>query len=101
MKKIIFSLVMLVGFALSTMTVQSSFAQENNGGTPITHENSQVGGGSGKVDCTATAECLWWDGNKYVKFGTVTCNAEGENAKCDSGFGWVKCDGKKSECDLN
>ena len=45
MKKIIFSLVLLVGFALSTMTVQSSFAQDG-GGTPLTHADNEGGGGS-------------------------------------------------------
>ena len=96
MKKLIFSLVLLVGFALSTMTVQSSFAQDD-----FEHAPPEVGGG-GKVKCTATAECLWYDEvyKKYVKFGTVSCSAEGENAKCDSGFGWVKCDGKLSACDI-
>ena len=68
MKKLIFSLVLLVGFALSTMTIESSFAQD-----AITHvDNEGSGSGSGEV-----IKCFCY---AYTD-GTVKCKAQNSNHK--------------------
>ena len=107
MKKLIFSLVLLVGFALSTMTVQSSFAQDS-GGTPITHvDNEGSGSGSdGTYGCTAKVQC-WRNltpndryGSNWQVVGEISCNVSGKKEKvyCEVGFNWVKCDGVTTVC---
>ncbi len=106
MKKIIFSLVLLVGFALSTMTVQSSFAQDG-GGTPLTHADNEGGGGSNETtySCTVSQQC-WKNissdpfSANWIKDGTVQCSVNNSKTRpdCQRGFNFVKCDGYVTSC---
>ncbi|CAL2089315.1 hypothetical protein [Tenacibaculum sp. 190524A05c] len=75
MKKIIFSLVMLVGFTLSTMTIQSSFAQD-----AFDHAENEVGGGG-----SSSVKCYCAD--KIINQGGVITNIK----ICKAGNSGILC----------
>lgn len=61
--------------------------------------NEEQPGGGGSGTCSASANCYAFDagGNRFL-LGTVNCNGSGS---CESGIGYVVCDGKMSKCVTN
>lgn len=60
-----------------------------------------TGTGTGTASCSATSDCykVVWDQDKHqwvdTKYGSVSCTG---HQHCESGSGYVKCDGVTSEC---
>lgn len=80
--------VMICNISISKSTDDS---KPNFGLSTIAQLSLASGEGSG-YSCSASSDCYNWGGQKV---GSVSCTG---TSSCSRGSGWVKCDGKKTEC---
>lgn len=87
------SLVICIG---SLTLAKTSLRNDNN--SHLLLENiealSSNDGGESGYSCSATADCIWAGQN----YGSISCTG---TSSCISGYRYVSCDGKRSECTID
>ena len=90
----VFVAIGVVAFAIAVaFNINTNFSSSIEQSLTLANIEALANGESGGYSCSATSNC-------YIAFGqvvdgSVSCTGV---VKCERGYEWVKCDGKKTTC---